>query len=177
MRMSKGVRIFMLAALIVLFAVLMLQPDRKSRLVERLGTGLSDAHSAFTARQLLEIYEGEDRTGAVRDLTNFNWDRVCVYPPYAYFGPDGRNPAEHPFYEVAWSLDASFSRIVFSEADAVMMVLKIPSNPVNGPAFSSSGYCHVSSARYLFRGGEPKAENDPSREAPLPAYRSFFIVE
>lgn len=177
MRITKGPKIFGLAALIVLTAVLILQPDRKPRLIERLGAGLSDAHSEFTARRLLEIYEGEERSGAVRDLTNFTWDRVCLYPPYAYFGPGGREPAEHPFYEDAWLSEEPFARIVFSQAEAAMMVLKIPSNSVKDPAASSSRFCHGPAARYLFKLTEQRAGNDPAREEPLPAYRSFYIVD
>ncbi|MEP4379541.1 MAG: hypothetical protein ABJ215_03510 [Alphaproteobacteria bacterium] len=177
MRMTRGPKIFAVAALIVLVAVLMLQPDRKPRLIERLAPGLSDAHSEFTARRLLDIYEGEARAGAVRDLTNFTWDRVCMYPPYAYFRPDGPNPAEHPFYEAAWSGEESFARIVFSEADAVMMVLKIPANPAAGPAAPYSGYCHGPSARYSFTVGAGQESNEISRDAPSPAYRSFLIVD
>jgi hypothetical protein len=142
--------------------------------VETIGAGLTDANRQFFDDRLSALFAGpQPATAPFAALTDFSWDRVCLYPPY--IDPSWDEPDAHPFYRGDWLADERHARLVFSRGGELRLVAVLPSNAGGDDSGGKRRVCEGADARYVLKTIRRRAWRQDGSEW-ISEYRYFGIA-
>jgi len=75
--------------------------------------GLGEAQVEFMHDRFVEVATGKRDSGKISDLTNFEWDTVCLFLPG--WVPPGGPTAPYPLYDASFSGDDDVFHMVFGK--------------------------------------------------------------
>jgi hypothetical protein len=84
--------------------------------------GLGKTQVEFVNDKVVEIATGKRDSGLVSDLTNFDWDSVCLFLPG--WLPPGGPSAPYPLYDPGFTGDPKFFHLVFGQGGIRNMTLR-----------------------------------------------------
>ena len=85
--------------------------------------GLGKTQTEFLHDRITELGLGKRASGLVAELTNFDWDTVCLFLP-GWLPPGGAN-APYPLYNPMFSGDPKFFHIVFGNGGVLNMTIRV----------------------------------------------------
>ena len=85
--------------------------------------GLGKNQAEFLHDRITELALGKRVSGLVAELTNFDWDRVCLFLP-GWLPPGGAN-APYPLYNPMFTGDPKFFHIVFGNKGVLNMTIRV----------------------------------------------------
>ena len=85
--------------------------------------GLGKNQAEFLHDRITELALGKRVSGLVAELTNFDWDTVCLFLP-GWLPPGGAN-APYPLYNPMFTVDPKFFHIVFGNNGVLNMTIRV----------------------------------------------------
>ncbi|MEC8622515.1 MAG: hypothetical protein VXY05_05290 [Pseudomonadota bacterium] len=85
--------------------------------------GLGKNQAEFLHDRITELALGKRVSGLVAELTNFDWDTVCLFLP-GWLPPGGAN-APYPLYNPMFTGDPKFFHIVFGNNGVLNMTIRV----------------------------------------------------
>ena len=85
--------------------------------------GLGKNQAEFLHDRITELALGKRVSGLVAELTNFDWDTVCLFLP-GWSPPGGAN-APYPLYNPMFTGDPKFFHIVFGNKGVLNMTIRV----------------------------------------------------
>ena len=85
--------------------------------------GLGKNQAEFLHDRITELALGKRVSGLVAELTNFDWDTVCLFLP-GWLPPGGAN-APYPLYNPMFTGDPKFFHIVFGNKGVLNMTIRV----------------------------------------------------
>ena len=85
--------------------------------------GLGKNQAEFLHDRITELALGKRVSGLVAELTNFDWDTVCLFLP-GWLPPGGAN-APYPLYNPKFTGDPKFFHIVFGNNGVLNMTIRV----------------------------------------------------
>lgn len=89
--------------------------------------GYGEDQAAFLHKQLGAVGDGAIEQGRLTDLTNFDWDMVCVFGA-RWIPPDsqgGQRSRLHPLFDPAFNEDNDYFHLLFGRAGNTIMTARI----------------------------------------------------
>ena len=85
--------------------------------------GLGKNQAEVLHDRITELALGKRVSGLVAELTNFDWDTVCLFLP-GWLPPGGAN-ATYPLYNPMFTGDPKFFHIVFGNKGVLNMTIRV----------------------------------------------------